>query len=351
MSYCFFTRSTCLSLFALACLGFPHAALAGFQWVAPTPAPTAVAPSSAPSLAPPSPSVAPVLIDKNSLGVPSDSSAPLVISGHAASDAGEAEIPVYKGDVPDFAPSRPDSTSVATSAPAPVASRSAGGDATDVVRGFAKNVPVVVALRQILPAGYTFTIDKNVDMGTLVSFQGGKLWRETLANALVPVGLAMREKGQVVEVGYTGDLGKTSVGGDLVYQPGTAPQSFALPVGASDVASVPAMTVPPLADSLLAPPSPDMALPETWSAERGSSLHKILTDWCRRSHVEFNWVAEYDYPLNASVNFVGSFEDAVRNLLTGFQNASPQPVAELHANAGLGQKVLVVQTRGNTNTD
>ena len=88
-----------------------------------------------------------------------------------------------------------------------------------------------------------------------------------------------------------------------------------------------------------------------WAAERGESLQKVLESWCRRSNVEFDWLAEYDYPLAASVSFSGTFEQAVRNLLAGFENAHPQPIAELHTNPSLGQMVLVVQTRGNTNSD
>ncbi len=48
---------------------------------------------------------------------------------------------------------------------------------------------------------------------------------------------------------------------------------------------------------------------------------------------------------------VPTFEEAVRNLLSGFEGSHPQPVAELHINPRLGQTVLIVQTRGNSNSD
>src|SRR5262249_51167519 len=76
------------------------------------------------------------------------------------------------------------------------------GSAGEVVHGFAKGVPLAVALRQILPTGYAFSIDQGVDTGTLVAFQGGKPWRETLRSALAPVGLALREQGQMVSIGF-----------------------------------------------------------------------------------------------------------------------------------------------------
>jgi type IV pili sensor histidine kinase/response regulator len=93
------------------------------------------------------------------------------------------------------------------------------------------------------------------------------------------------------------------------------------------------------------------AVSESWTAERGQTLHKVMSDWCRRANVEFQWQAEYDYPIEASLRFNGSFEDAVRNLLIGFENAQPQPIAQLHTNPGAGQTILIVQTRGNTSTD
>jgi len=86
---------------------------------------------------------------------------------------------------------------------------------------------------------------------------------------------------------------------------------------------------------------------QSWEADRGDSLRRVLERWARSAAVEFNWMAEYDYPLQASVHFTGTFEDAVRNLLVGFENAHPQPVAELHSNSRAGQTVLVVATRGN----
>jgi type IV pili sensor histidine kinase/response regulator len=95
----------------------------------------------------------------------------------------------------------------------------------------------------------------------------------------------------------------------------------------------------------------EISSPSTWTAERGDSLRKVLTSWSKRSRVEVEWLAEYDYPLQASVNFVGTYEAAVRALLVGFEEAHPQPVAQLHTNPSMGQRVLVVRARGNSNKD
>jgi hypothetical protein len=90
---------------------------------------------------------------------------------------------------------------------------------------------------------------------------------------------------------------------------------------------------------------------DEWRAERGETLRKVLTDWCARANVELQWMTEYDYPIEGSSHFSSGFEDAVRGLLAGFDSARPQPIGELHDSATAGQKVLVVQGRGNNYTN
>ena len=122
------------------------------------------------------------------------------------------------------------------------------------------------------------------------------------------------------------------------------------PVGASPQTLQLPSSMKPLV--MMAPPAAQSAMSGgAWEAQNGVTLHRVLEDWCRRAHVDLDWLAEYDYPLQASVRFNGTFEEAVRDLLIGFEGAHPQPVAELHSNTHAGQMVLVVQARGNTNSD
>lgn len=211
----------------------------------------------------------------------------------------------------------------------------AASPSSEIVHGFARQVPLAVALREILPAGYAFSIDADVDMGILVSFQGGRPWRDTLRDSLEPAGLVMREAGQMVTIGRADSMA-------------IAP---AMPVKTSSRAlPSPHLVEVPVVQNAQSTASP-VPLTEPWRADRGDNLHRILETWCSRAGVELDWMAEYDYPLQASISFSGSFEEAVRSLLSGFENAHPQPIAELHINSNLGQKVLVIGTRGNSNTD
>ena len=84
-----------------------------------------------------------------------------------------------------------------------------------------------------------------------------------------------------------------------------------------------------------------------WRADKGRSLREVLQEWSARSGAELVWSAEYDFPLKASVEVRGSYEDAVRQLIGAFESAQPQPIGRLHDNPAAGQKLLVVETRGN----
>jgi len=208
------------------------------------------------------------------------------------------------------------------------------------VQGFASQVPLTLALRQLLPIGYTFSVDKGVDMNTLVSYKGGRPWDETLKNTLAPVGLVYRKQGTVVTIGLAG-------GSEQAVEALPPPPSSRAPVHVPAKASGPMNILPPPVTT----PAVNIIPQGGWTAERGSTLHKVLTEWCARADVELKWMAEYDYPVEASARFNGGFEEAVRNLLAGFDGARPQPVGELHANSSAGQKVLVIQVRGNSYTN
>ena len=307
--------STAAILLAVS-FGFSSPAMAGFQWVAPSDA------ASAPPMGMPQELAAAPVISLPAAAAPQ---APV------AQAAPEVISPlVISGGQQPTAPSVDNST----------------------VAGFAKSIPLAVAMRQVLPAGYAFSIDQDVDMGTLVSYQGGRPWRDTLRDMLKPAGLVMREDAQMVSIGFGHTKSAKAANANTVYQAGMEPKTLSYagqaPTPVADAVITP---IPEDAIKFEAPKSNDTAVTEVWSAERGQHLRKILEEWSRRANVEFDWLSEYDYPLQASVSFSGGFEGAVRTLLTGFESAHPQPVAELHSNANIGQMVLVVRTRGNTNTD
>lgn len=56
--------------------------------------------------------------------------------------------------------------------------------------GFGSDMPLVLALRQVVPPRYAFAFDPAVDQGARVSWNGGKPWNLVLDDALKPLGLA-----------------------------------------------------------------------------------------------------------------------------------------------------------------
>lgn len=202
--------------------------------------------------------------------------------------------------------------------------------------GFAKNIPLSVALRQILPANYSFSLAPDVDTSTAVSWQGGAVWREVLQAMLIGSGLAASEQGNNVNVYRTSGFAMNMLdSAPLVAAPAIAP----MPVATQTVMMEPA------------PESAVGPIVDRWSADAGQTLRAVLEAWCQKAGVQLVWQAEYDYPLQASYATTSTFEDAVRNLLLGFQEAQPQPYASLHNNPSVGQAVLVIEARGNNYSD
>ena len=83
---------------------------------------------------------------------------------------------------------------VATQAAAPVPAASTA----KMVDGFGKQVPLVIAMRQILPSDYGFAHRDGVDLGQLIDWQGGRPWPQVLSEALAPVGVKVTISGDTV---------------------------------------------------------------------------------------------------------------------------------------------------------
>ena len=304
----FFTGKCGIAVLAFGIAVSAGPAHAGFQWVAPPDAPQSSGGGTVQGYATRSPEVV----------------SPVVITG----DNGPTiESTAASPSVPLSMPS--DSNLATATIPA----------SNDVVQGFASEVPLALALRQILPVGVKFSIDQNIDMDTVVSYKGGKPWRETVKEMLAPAGLTAREQGSTVLVSRIGAT--PAKAGPVVDSGPGGPVVISAPGGSKHIMQ----SSGPVSGGMSG--GVNVSSPNGWSAERGDTLRKVLSEWCRRSGVELQWLAEYDYPMEASAHFNGGFEDAVRSLLAGFESAHPQPVAELHANSNAGQMLLVVQARGN----
>jgi len=308
-------RHTVLSLGTAALLFSPSMVHAGFRWV-----PSDEVQSVGVVVAPPAPA--------------SETALPLIIDSPSAPSVGA------EGDKNDTKP------------------QALSADAE--VKGFADQVPLSVAIRQVLPPGVGFSVSQDVSLGTLVSWRGGPSWRTVMKDMLLPAGLAMKEEGATVRVVRAMTLSDNGAGDTAKPMPllppvpaaGLSPIAPAGSAGPKLASASGYLMPPPGVVSSLAPSLRERVVPpsgggDMWRASSGEMLKKVLEDWGRMAGVEVSWQAEYDYPIQASVSLSGSFESATRALLSGFQDAQPQPVGYLYNNQSVGQTVLVVQTRGN----
>ncbi|MBU0859659.1 MAG: toxin co-regulated pilus biosynthesis Q family protein [Alphaproteobacteria bacterium] len=66
--------------------------------------------------------------------------------------------------------------------------------------GFGRDIPLAIALQQIVPAGYTFAFGDGANPGQRVSWDGGKPWNEVLQNAVMHHDMNVVVKGNTVWV-------------------------------------------------------------------------------------------------------------------------------------------------------
>lgn len=125
-----------------------------------------------------------------------------------------------------------------------------------VVEGFGDKVPLTVAIQQILPQGYGYTLGDGVDAGQLVSWRGGRPWTTVLQDMLGQAGLSSSINGRSVAINGNG-ASPTIVSGT----PRPAPQPVIQPVQqAPVVAQQPIMMDP--APVMQPAPQPVMMQPQ-----------------------------------------------------------------------------------------
>lgn len=252
-------------------------------------------------------------------------------------------------------PARIEQAMMAQAAPAPVAQRAAPSHYAEAV-GFGRDLPLALAVSQIVPPDFAFSFDTSVNPGDNVSWEGGKPWDQVLNETLSPVGASARIDAAKKEITIvTGSAGHNSIV-PASYSAPQAPRppapSLAAPAMVSPMPAVITQDVAPLQaiPPMTARPSAiatvlDPKAVNLWQAERGSTLRRILEDWSMRAGVELFWSSDFDFPVSSAVRINGTFEEAVQTLLNGLRDAQPRPIGRLHPNLPDGPSVLIVETR------
>jgi hypothetical protein len=160
----------------------PTPAHAGFSWT-PPPAPPPKEKAAAPDMA--AAPLLPVEGDK----APSASAAPAPAPAPVAMDT----------------PAAPAAAMPAPAATPPAPPQMAMPEYTDI-KGFGSDIPLSMALHQIVPAGYSWSLAPGVDPNTSVSWQGDRPWNVVLNDSLQSAGLMATINDHAVSIQRTGGM-------------------------------------------------------------------------------------------------------------------------------------------------
>ena len=366
-------------LMALALFCASTAARAGFEWRGPVEPPMKKE-MTAPQVA------SPEMSDLE----------PVLMWEGAASSAPAPAMPAEKAPMVETIPAEMPGTSPVVSASEETATTE------DVLDGFGSDMPLVIALQQVVPAGFQFSFASGVNPGAPVSWQGGKPWKAVLADMLSTQGLGFRvHNGNVVTIGYFASETTAPVPVHHVQVTPPIVATQASPVTASPAETVTIrrqkpsslldrfrsgfsgvpespsaaeivqpepeavvpMTVPAEASAQPVPlnistPAPVVAAPATitaavpadpvWQGAKGQTLRDVLKSWSDVAGVELYWTLDYDYRLQEDAAFSGTYDEAVGKVLDRFATVRPQPYGQLHQADG-GSRVLVVKSYDVTN--
>lgn len=276
-------------------------------------------------------------------------------------------------------------------------------DGAEMAQGFGTDIPLVMAIRQIVPAKQAFAFEKGVNLSQAVSWQGGKAWPTVLSETLASVGLYARAHNDMLMIG--------KAEGKIV--PAAPAKTEAAPAASDDITSM-AMSSPaessamapapeaeedfaPITSSYFKPGTvseapeegdimsklavagesktseapaaddfaPALTTAETgaavndlvvtdedmtssavhqykWNAKTGETLRNVVTAWAEAEGVQLFWTIDYDYRVQADTGFDGSFEEALVELLNTFSDMDPQPYGQLHKTSE--GRVLVIKS-------
>lgn len=68
------------------------------------------------------------------------------------------------------------------------------------VEGFGRDIPLALAMSQIIPSGYSYSFDSGIDPGLRISWDGGRPWNVVLEDAVAAQGLSVETVDGVVWV-------------------------------------------------------------------------------------------------------------------------------------------------------
>lgn len=204
-----------------------------------------------------------------------------------------------------------------------------------VLEGFGKDIPLALALRDIVPSQYAFAYANSSYAGLTVSWEGGKPWQDVLNDTLASKGLGASITRNIIYIQpYASSLGTAP----LSPPPKTKYEQAASPN--FDTANATGNTTGSTGGNANVLKS---NFKTVWTARPGYTLREVLENWARVANVQVEWTNPYDYPINDTYSYDGTFARAVAGLITQYNGESPRPVGRLYPNLPKGPSVLVIK--------
>lgn len=170
-----------------------------------------------------------------------------------------------------------------------------------VVSGFVKDVKLLDAIKQIVPAGWQVFVNDDfvAKSNQTASWRGGRRWVDVLD-------ILANEQGISVAVDWNK---KSLLVGERKYNPGS------------------------------------IQTHQVWVAKKGDTLRESVSAWVTKAGWQgLVWNADYDYPIEAQLTFEGSFKDAIVGIFRAYEKAQ----RPLYADAHEPQKIIVVTPSDNS---
>lgn len=221
----------------------------------------------------------------------------------------------------------------------------------EVVAGFGKDMPLALALSQIIPDSYAYSFSSDVNPGVRINWNGGKSWDVVLGEALEALNLSAYYqdnkvtiyKGDYIAPEKTSSLDTNDAEAVLAIEPAAGTEAPVTNEMMEQVMKQPApakrMTIqdpgevaPENEVSETVSPekitmnidttsenvsisTPELINTPKWSAEKGDSLKKTLYMWSEKSNMQVIWEASHDYMLEEDFMFTGSYQEAFKALI------------------------------------
>ncbi|MCA3265179.1 MAG: TcpQ domain-containing protein [Azospirillum sp.] len=239
---------------------------------------------------------------------------------------------------PQFAsPRAPASPPTATASPEPAQSYSAPTD-TRAANGFGENIPLSVALMQIVPSPWRIDLPREQAM-TPVTWRGGDAWPKTAEATIRSAGLE--------PVWQTGVLFVRAPGSE---PPRRGPDTPAtMPAAAQSASASPPVGISAGPSAASAANVSASAARRSWQAAQGT-YQETLRNWAGEAGWNvFFFDPDIDYAIEVPATFSGDFQNAVRSLTRAFRNVSRPPSVTFHCDTKTPEcstQTVVVRSAG-----